>query len=222
MSTNKHFYHEAPEYPELEDSSWSCWKHISFEVSIILFIYVVNKIGQEIVVSSVPLLSNEMIGWNSLQVGYFMAIMGFLVLPANIIVSRLSREVEDRNVMIYLNSISLACISILMNTSLIRYSLFQYVLGSTTLFIFLNALEGIIMSMLSKLVSPELAKGTFNSGLLATEAGTVGRVVGDLIITWMGLMQSTTTLVNLLFGPIGLGIIICGIIVNRYYDRLEV
>lgn len=205
-----------------EESSITCWKHISFEVGIILFIYVVNKIGQEIVVSSVPLLSSEMIGWNASQVGYYMAIMGFLVLPANIIVSRLSREVEDRNVMIYLNSISLGCISILMNVSLIRYSLFQYVLGSTSLFIFLNALEGIIMSLLSKLVSPELAKGTFNSGLLATEAGTIGRVVGDVIITWMGSSKGTTELVNLLFGPIGIGVILCGIIVNRYYDRLEV
>ena len=48
------------------------------------------------------------------------------------------------------------------------YSPTQYVCGSVMIFVFLNALEGVIMSLLSKLVSPELARGTWNSGLLAT------------------------------------------------------
>lgn len=47
----------------------------------------------------------------------------------------------------------------------------QYLLGSILLFAFLNAHEGVIMSLLSKLVSPELAKGTFNSGK-AVASGT--------------------------------------------------
>jgi hypothetical protein len=43
----------------------------------------------------------------------------------------------------------------------------QYVSGSVLLFSVLNILEGLIMSMLSKLVSPQLAVGTFNSGTTA-------------------------------------------------------
>lgn len=38
------------------------------------------------------------------------------------------------------------------------------------------------MSLLSKSVSKKMARGTFNSGLLATEAGTLGRAIGDLTV----------------------------------------
>ena len=48
--------------------------------------------------------------------------------------------------------------------TIIPLSSLQYICGSILVFVFLNALEGVIMSLLSKLVSPELAKGTFNSG----------------------------------------------------------
>ncbi len=43
------------------------------------------------------------------------------------------------------------------------------------------------MSLLSKTIPKTFAKGTFNSGLLATEAGTFGRALGDIAITVVGL-----------------------------------
>jgi hypothetical protein len=55
-----------------------------------------------------------------------------------------------------------------MDTFIVKYTTLQYIIGSVLVFAFLNSLEGVIMSLLSKLVSPELAKGTFNSGSLTT------------------------------------------------------
>ena len=43
-------------------------------------------------------------------------------------------------------------------------------------------LEGTAMSLCSKVMHPDLASGTFNSGLLSTQAGTVGRLFGNFIV----------------------------------------
>ena len=96
----------------------------------------------------------------------------------------------------------------------------QYVLGSSILFAVLNALEGVIMSLLSKVVSPELAKGTFNSGLLATEAGTLGRVVGDTMLTCLS-ERLEAGVINGLFVPIALGVLLSILLAYRHYDSLK-
>jgi len=58
------------------------------------------------------------------------------------------------------------------------------------------------MSTLSKVVHPRLAAGTFNSGLLATELGTLGRAVGDTLISGAGFL-SLKNMLNLLYVPNG-------------------
>jgi len=102
------------------------------------------------------------------------------------------------------------------------------VLGSSSLFALLNALEGVIMSLLSKVVSSELAKGTFNSGLLATEAGTLGRVVGDCMLTFLSERHSTGggesadgAVINALFLPVAIGVLVSILLVYRYWDLLK-
>ena len=109
----------------------------------------------------------------------------------------------------------------------------QYVLGASSLFALLNALEGVIMSLLSKVVSPELARGTFNSGLLATEAGTLGRVFGDCMLTYLSERQSQSGAgtngeallgrgaVNALFLPVAIGILVSILLVYRFYEQLK-
>jgi len=190
--------------------------------------YFVNKTGQEMLVSSIPTLAGN-IGLTAIFSGYFMAIMGAVVIPAIVFVSSLMRDCEDRTVMMRLSYLSLLFLFILFHTGLLEYTLVQYIIGAISLFACLNALEGIIMSRLSKLVSPELAKGTFNSGLLATEAGTFGRVIGDLAITVTAVsidstdnIASSVKLINYLFIPIALGIIVSIFIIHWYYDKFEV
>ena len=81
-----------------------------------------------------------------------------------------------------------------------------------------------MMAMLSKVVSPRLAKGTFNSGLLSTEAGTIGRVVGDMFITVTSSLRTLNiyepsiveSLVNCLYGPIAVGLVVSILLVSSY------
>lgn len=50
----------------------------------------------------------------------------------------------------------------------------------------LNA--GVNLSLLSRVMSSRLARGTYNGGLLSTEAGTIARVVADGTITLAGYL----------------------------------
>jgi len=101
---------------------FDCLEHVSVEVSLILFIYLVNKTGQELVVSSVPTLTGDMFAWSSERAGFFMAFMGATVLPANILVSRFASTSEDRVLVPFLSILSLCSIVLLIDTQVIEYS----------------------------------------------------------------------------------------------------
>lgn len=157
---------------EVEDDS-SCFQYFSYEVVAILIVYIVNKLGQELTVSSIPLITCNLLGWSQELSGYYMCFMGALVLPMNILVNRYVHDVDERDMVLRLTCLCI-CTSLLMCHSEWlgdSYVIGQYVLGSIGLFVCLNSLEGIIMAVLAKIVSPDLARGTFNSALLATEAG---------------------------------------------------
>ncbi len=124
--------------------------------------------------------------------------------------------------MLYLSYACLGSIFLLFHSPALlgHYTVGQYILGSALLFSFLNSLEGVIMTLLAKVISPELAKGTFNSGLLATEAGTFGRVLGDCCITLFGAAQDSSALVNHLFFPLAILVLLCVTLVHWYFDLL--
>ncbi|CAM9432730.1 unnamed protein product, partial [Heterosigma akashiwo] len=77
----------------------------------------------------------------------------------------------------------------------------QYLLGCFSVYAILCAYEGVLMSLLSRLVTPEMARGTFNSGLLATEFGTFGRTVADFSISFVGSVGTVDQFVNGAFLP---------------------
>jgi len=58
---------------------------------------------------------------------------------------------------------------------------------------------GVNLSLLSRVMSSRLSRGTYNGGLLSTEAGTLARVTADMTITAAGnLGQSRLLNVTLL------------------------
>jgi hypothetical protein len=214
--------YEIQNFNSAENEGFMCFEYVSIEVIIVLMLYLINKTGQELSASSVPLLTSENFHWDTESSGYFMALLGALVLPTNIYISSFMKDFEAREMVLRLSYISLISAIIVLNNSFVKYSTFQYMFGNAFLFCILNALEGIIMALLSKLVSPELAKGTFNSGLLATEAGTFGRVLGDAAITFLGESSSRTSfeLVNLLFFPFIAALFFSIIVIHLFFDRL--
>jgi hypothetical protein len=49
-------------------------------------------------------------------------------------------------------------------------------------------IAGVNLALLSNVMSSRLARGTYNGGLLSTEAGTIARVVADVTITLAGYL----------------------------------
>jgi hypothetical protein len=75
------------------------------------------------------------------------------------------------------------------------------------------------MSTLSKVVSPKLAAGTFNSGLLATEMGTLGRALGDAYISVSGIIDLEGML-NMLFVPALVLLVASLVAIERHFKVL--
>lgn len=227
-------------------SEWFGWlQYITAEVHVILFVYLVNKIGQELTVSSMPLLLRACFNWTDESTGYYMAFVGALVVPTNILVHLVTKEKDERDTLISLTYVAAVAVLLVCHITvhLGGYTLLQYLLGTSLLFTMLNAIEGVVMSLLSKLIAPELARGTFNSGLLATEAGTLGRVVGDCLIAALGNMAATsadpvdsdpasssssvlvvdnaaTELVDRLYFPLLFLLVVTLVAGYRFYDQL--
>ena len=58
----------------------------------------------------------------------------------------------------------------------------------------LSSITGVNLSLLSRVMSSRLSRGTYNGGLLSTEAGTLARVVADATITLAGYVHQSMLL----------------------------
>lgn len=54
--------------------------------------------------------------------------------------------------------------------------------------------SGVNLSLLSRVMSSRLSRGTYNGGLLSTEAGTIARVIADATITLAGYLGQSRLL----------------------------
>ncbi|CAM9520385.1 unnamed protein product [Discosporangium mesarthrocarpum] len=125
-----------------------------------LFGYFVNKLIVESAVSSAPLLTQYFFHWSVTEVGMLMAALGLLVLPVNIIVGRMSMHYEDRVLMQALAVLALLGCLMTINLDVFpfAYTDTQYIIGVSLVFVTLQAHEGVIMSVTSKIIPVELAR----------------------------------------------------------------
>jgi hypothetical protein len=68
-----------------------------------------------------------------------------------------------------------------------RFGSIQFVVGMTTIFVGLVALEGATLSLLSKVSPPRLRSVVINVGTIATFLGLTARLLGDTQILMVGL-----------------------------------
>jgi hypothetical protein len=97
----------------------------------------------------------------------------------------------------------------------------RYIAGYFLAYLSIQTFEGVIGSTLSKVIPTALASGTVNSGLLATLIDTSGRAWGDIFISLMGYIN-LRQLMNLLFIPTFVLMLVCLIVIERYRDFLSV
>lgn len=132
--------------------------------------------------------------------GGFLALLGLLVLPANLLVGESSGHgYEDRNIIVTSQAITILGL-LLVISYWGEYTEFQFVVGTCVIFVSVAVMEGVDTSLMSKVIPPVLARGTFNSGLLAVQIGMVAKALGDGMITLIGLQADD--LINGLYIPI--------------------
>mmetsp|Transcript_10719 Transcript_10719/g.16432 ORF Transcript_10719/g.16432 Transcript_10719/m.16432 type:complete len:836 (+) Transcript_10719:172-2679(+) len=189
----------------------------------------------ESLVSCTSVLTKNRYQWKVSQVGMLGCINGLLVVPLSISVGYLSMYYQDRMLMVWLVSVSCVGIFMLIDVTdlmgtptesynegmMLAVNPARYVAGYFLSYICIQSFEGVIGSSLSKVIPTSLASGTFNSGLLATLVDTLGRATGDLFISLMGWVN-LRQLMNLLFIPAFLVLLLCLFTIRKYYDLLAV
>lgn len=185
-------------------------------------IYFVLKFMLECILSSSGTVTRYYFEWSGKLSGVYLAMLGLLMLPANYGVAVLSRTYEDKDLIIGMQvAMLVGCVAIInFSGSILHYNLVQYMSASVIIFLSASALEGPTMSLLSKTIPKSWSKGILNVGLLATEAGTFGRVVGDLFLS----ICATRGLEYLINSTFGTASVLCAsslAISYHFYDRLE-
>ncbi|GMH22728.1 hypothetical protein Nepgr_024571 [Nepenthes gracilis] len=166
----------------------SAFRLLTPPVKVQLLIYFVLKYAMEILLSESSVVTTYYFNWSMSTVAIFLAGLGLTVLPINFFVgSYVGRIFEERQIL--MASQIMVCIGILLNFHvLIPYSVQQYVCSGLIMFVSAEVLEGVNLSLLSRVMPPRLSRGTYNSGLLSTEAGTLARVIADVTITLVGYL----------------------------------
>ncbi|KAM1034593.1 hypothetical protein PS1_038281 [Malus domestica] len=211
---------EAPEESRRPATSIrSAYQLLTPSVKVQLLIYFMLKYAMEILLSESSVVTTYYFSWNTSKVAIFLACLGLTVLPVNILVgSYISNMFEDR--LILLVSEIVVCIGIVMSFHMFNpYSVIQYVSSGLIMFVSAEVLEGVNLSLLSRVMSSRLSRGTYNGGLLSTEAGTLARVVADATITLAGYLGESR-LLNITLLP-SLVICVSSIIATCYtYNSL--
>ncbi|XP_042459578.1 SPX domain-containing membrane protein OsI_21475-like isoform X1 [Zingiber officinale] len=166
----------------------SAYRLLTPSVKVQLLIYFMLKYSMEILLSESSVVSGYYFGWSTGQVAIFLAVLGLTVLPINAIVGTyISNMFEERQIL--LGSEILVLLGILLSFKVTgTYAVPQYVGSALITFVAAEVLEGVNLALLSQVMSSRLARGTYNGGLLSTEAGTLARVLADGTITLAGYL----------------------------------
>ncbi|CAN6166414.1 unnamed protein product [Urochloa humidicola] len=166
----------------------SAYRLLTPSVKVQLLIYFMLKYAMEILLSESSVVTNHYFSWNTSAVAIFLAILGLTVLPVNAVVGTyISNMFEDRQLLM-VSQITLLVGIIFSFKVTSTYSAVQYVASALITFVSAEVLEGVNLSLLSSVMSSRLSRGTYNGGLLSTEAGTLARVVADCTITAAGYL----------------------------------
>lgn len=166
----------------------SAYRLLTPSVKVQLLIYFMLKYAMEILLSESSVITNHYFNWNTSAVAIFLAILGLTVLPVNAVVGTyISNMFEDRQLL--MTSQIVLLVGIIFSFKITStYSAIQYVGSALITFVSAEVLEGVNLSLLSSVMSSRLSRGTYNGGLLSTEAGTLARVVADCTITAAGYL----------------------------------
>ena len=161
--------------------------NLTIPVRLCMFLLFSKMFTVESVISAASMVTKNRYGWHVQQVGVLGTIVGCLTIPISIFIGWVSQYREDRVLMLYLMTFATVGMGLLVDvtdfvdTDTVYYNKgnplavgpHRYVAGYLLVFCSVQAFDGVVGSVLSKVIPTALATGTLNSGLLATVVGTV-------------------------------------------------
>ncbi|XP_071676763.1 SPX domain-containing membrane protein OsI_32082-like isoform X2 [Lolium perenne] len=179
---------EAPGAAAAAPSVVEAYRLLTPSVKVQLLIYFMLKFSMEILLSESSVVTSYYFSWTTSTVAIFLAMLGLTVLPVNAVVGTyISNMFEERQILVASEVVLLAGVLLSFNL-LSTYTAAQYVCSALLTFVSAEVLEGVNLSLLSQVMPARLSRGTWNGGLLSTEAGTLARVAADGTITLAGYL----------------------------------
>lgn len=164
-------------------------------ILFLLFLYFVIKLACEIAISGAAFYLPHIFQWGTFSTSVYLTVLGILMVLITPIVRKILESDEsddsddaldkDRNVLA--PSLVLACIGCslglpLFGSAQVSIQVLLLVTATTIIFVSTNAAESCTMSVLRRTSPTVLLDGMWNTSLLATISGMMGRAVADAII----------------------------------------
>ncbi len=209
---------EHSKHKNENESFWSqirfVGRHMTPAVHLCMFLIFSKQFTVENLISSASMVTKNRYGWELKQVGALGTVVGCLTIPISIFVGWISQYREDGVLMMWLIICATLGMALLVDPTdfvsadtdtynegdIFAVGPGRYYAGYLLVFCSIQAFDGVVGSVLSKVIPTALAAGTLNSGLLATIVGTLGRALGDAFITAVGYID-LRQVNNLLFVP---------------------
>ena len=128
------------------------------------------------------------------------------MLPVNFGVALACAVASDRVLLLGSQAVCVAGFFLLLSYGGSIPNLYVFICGTAAVFSSTIVMEAVAMSLLSKKIPAWMAKGILNAGLLATQAGSLGRFLGNTAITGigdavgLGTLQETVNFDRVLYG----------------------
>jgi len=146
------------------------------------------KFVQQGTLSSFPEFAHNFYAWTTGKIGVFLCVASLAMLPLNFVVAILAARYSDRKLLFSCEALSVAGLLLMLCLNGRRPLLPSYVCGALLVYGTTIAMESCSMSLLSKKIPGSMRRSTCNAGLLATQAGSFGRFLGNMAITLFGAL----------------------------------
>ena len=146
------------------------------------------KLIQQGMISSLPEFTHQFYSWRTSFIGGFLSALSLGMLPVNFFVAFIASFVSDRKLLLWAEALSLVGLLGMLSFSEGSPNLYVYVFGAVVVYSTTIVMESCAMSLMSKKIPSSMARGTCNAGLMATQAGSFGRFMGNMMITLYGTL----------------------------------
>jgi len=146
------------------------------------------KFMQQGMISSAPEFTHQFYHWSSSAIGFFLSIISIGMLPVNFLVAVVASFFSDRKLLLCAEIFAVVGVLCMLSYNGSAPIIYLYITGTLLVYSSTIVMESVSMSLLSKKIPPSMSRGTCNAGLLATQAGSFGRFIGNMLITIYGGM----------------------------------